>query len=149
MVVWNVVICVVAFLLCTLSASNVISLWSTQLATSKHPYIAGYRLCICSWCIILACAPMNGAQQLVHCSPYKKSEGGKSQLCSNKLQMHTLREFCDYWWLFRTQDLSHYGARLTEERKKIMMMNISDFQPFQAGYHRTVSVHYYCCCRPG
>ena len=43
------------------------------------------RLCICSLCVILACAPMNGIQQLVHSAPQfslQKNAGGKSQLYS-------------------------------------------------------------------
>ena len=37
---------------------------------------------------------------------------------------HILREFPGYWWLFRTQHLSRYSARLVEEEKR----NNSPFQ---------------------
>ena len=56
--------------------------------------------------------------------------------------MHTLREFSGYWWLFQMQDLSHYGARLIEERKKEEEgEEESSVQPFQVAHFGTVSIH--------
>ena len=44
------------------------------------------------------------------------------------------------------QHLSHYSARLVEERKK---RNNSDFQPFQVCHFKIVNTHCYYYCRLG
>ena len=44
----------------------------------------------------------------------------------NKAQKHHSREFPGYWWLFRTQHLSRYSARLAEERRRRWTILIFD-----------------------
>ena len=62
----------------------------------------------------------------------------------NKAQKHHPQRIPGYWWLFQTQHLSHYSARLVEEKK----MNNSDFCPFQVCHFRIVTTHcYYYCNR--
>ena len=77
------------------------------------------RLCICSLCVILACAPMNGIQQLVHSapqsSPQKTQEVSRSYAQKWSLKDHS-QKFPDYWWPFQTQKLLRYSTKLAEER---------------------------------
>ena len=47
-------------------------------------------------------------------------------MLKTKLKRPILREFPGYWWLFWTQNLSCYGARLFEEEKRRWTILIFD-----------------------
>ena len=97
-------------------------------------------------CIICARAPTNGVQQLIHsASMIEKHWSYVTATLKTKSKSTTPREFPGYWWLFRTQHLRRYSARLVEERK----MNNSDFQPFQVCHFKIVTTHWYYYCRLG
>ena len=120
--------------LCTLSAS-----------ASIHPLIptfGRFLFCFCSFSLRSAAHGLavdassayvhqqNGIQQLIHSVPTIE------ELCrsyaQNKVQKHHPREFPGYWWQFRTQHFSCYGARLVEERRKKMNSSYNfDFWLFQ------------------
>ena len=97
---------------------------------------------ICGLCVILACVPTNGVQQLVHSAPsffsVKKMQEVSHSYAQNKVQKDHLREFsgCFECNIYHVTVLS----RLKKKGKK---MNNSCFQPFQAGQF----VHCYSNCR--
>ena len=70
-------------------------------------------------CVILAHGLINGVLPLhvVYCPspsfPQNMKEFGRSYAENDTF----LIEFPGYWWLFQTQDLSHYSARLAKERR--------------------------------
>ena len=64
------------------------------------------------------CALTNGVQQLVRSAP-SVFPGRKAKVVSpSYAQMYHLREFLEYWWLFRMLYVLHFGARLAEEERK-------------------------------
>ena len=67
-------------------------------------------------------------------------------MLKTKHKSTTPREFPGYWWLFQTQHLTRYSARLVEERKK---MNNSDFRLFQVYHFKIVTTYCYYYCRLG
>ena len=61
----------------------------------------------------------NGVQQLIHSAPMiEKRWSYVAVTLKTKRKSTTPREFPGYWWQFRMQHFSRYGARLVEERKK-------------------------------
>ena len=61
----------------------------------------------------------NGVQQLVHSAPTIEKKRSYVAVTLKTMHKSTIpREFPDYWWLIRTQQLLRYSARLVEERKK-------------------------------
>ena len=73
----------------------------------------------CGWCVIRARAPTNGVQQLTHSAPTIEKRWSYVAVTLKTKRKSTIpREFPGYWWLFRTQHLSRYSARLAEERRR-------------------------------
>ena len=108
----------------------------------------------CSWCIILAHTPWQMASNCAStlCPTIEKRWSYVVVTLNTKLKMHTPRKFPGYWWLFRTQHLSRYSARLVEERRKKerkKKMNNSEFRPFQVCHFKIVTTHCYYYCRLG
>ena len=84
----------------------------------------------------------------------------------NKAQSTIPTEFFGYWWLFRTQHLLRYSARLVEEMKvdgrspsstvprlrtssAHLEWKMTDFRPFQVCHFKMVTTHCYYYCRLG
>ena len=93
----------------------------------------------------------NGIQQLIYSAPtIEKCRSYVADTLKTKRKSTTSKEFPCYWWLFLTQHLSRYSARLVEERrKKERKMNNSDFRPFQVCYLKIVTTHCYYYYRLG
>ena len=97
-------------------------------ACFKNCYVCCPRTC--GWCIILACAPTNGIQQLVHSAPSvfptkKSHEWGHNFAPKRSSKGLSSENFLATGGFF---EHNTYSARLFEERKK---MNNSDFWPFR------------------
>ena len=64
---------------------------------------------------------MNGIQQLYNFAPSvfppKESQELSRSYAQNKAQKDHPQIIPGYWWLFWTQHLLHYGARLFEEEE--------------------------------
>ena len=65
----------------------------------------------------------NGVQKLIHSAPtIEKCWVYVAVMLKTKHKSTTPREFPGYWWLFWMQHLSHYSARLIEERRWTMLI---------------------------
>ena len=122
--------------LCFDNASTVVPWWRNRSASTVC-----VCLCVCVCAFAFVCV-----QQLIHSAPtIEKCWSYVAVYAQNKAQKHHSREeFPDYWWLFRTQHLSHYSTRLVEERK-----NNSDFRLFQVFHFKIVTTQCYYYCRLG
>ena len=98
-------------------------LFNKNCYTVLRTHLRRFCMCTCGWAIILARAPMNGFQQLIHSPPsfYLQTRAwGKMKLVPKKLKMKMIipGEFPIYWWLFQMQHFLHLSTRLAEEEEK-------------------------------
>ena len=85
----------------------------------------------CGCCVIRACAPWRMAS-ICGASTLCPHDQKVLKLCrsyaQHKCKMHTPRKFPGYWWLFWTQNLSRYSARLAEERRRWAILIFDRFR---------------------
>ena len=120
--------------------------------------------CLCSFSIkIFTCAThvlaVDASSQHVHQqiasnsqytlpprSSLQKTTQGKSKLRSKEAQSDHSQRISYIWVAVSNSTLLAFRRQTGWRRKK---MNNSEFQQFQVGHLKTVSTHYYCCCRLG
>ena len=101
---WNLLIFLVSVLLKTFSRKFV-----TQCCPRNR-----------SWCIIIACVPTNGIQQLEYTLPLQSFSQKSAVLVTlkTKLKRTIPGEFSDCRWLFQMLHVSCHSDRLAEERRR-------------------------------